>query len=198
MRIAAPLPLAILLGACSYSLEDESRKLHAQIVDLERQIPPEAPLWIFDGPDRFDAFIEDETPRVPTFIYVHLLKRLSQMNIAEVEGLSQGDFDTSDGRKDPGASRGKIWRIHGVIGELHTEPVEDTLSPVPMVHAGILFDDQMRPAIFHVVQKPDVLRHREDLVETQAVFVKMIEYTSKSGHRVVAPFFVGKVLRRYL
>jgi hypothetical protein len=66
------------------------------------------------------------------------------------------------------------------------------------VHAGLFFDRGQRPVIFHVVDKPDVLVLREDTVETTAVFVKMIEYTSASGRRLRAPFLVGKVLRRTL
>jgi hypothetical protein len=36
------------------------------------------------------------------------------------------------------------------------------------------------------------------VVETRAIFVKWIEYKSRSGKLVTAPFFIGKTLRRYL
>ena len=35
-------------------------------------------------------------------------------------------------------------------------------------------------------------------VETRGVFVKWIEYKTKSGRLVTAPFFIGKTLRRCL
>ena len=54
MRTATAAGLALVLGGCSYSLEGDIDGLRAEIVDIERKIPPEAPLWIFDGPDRFD------------------------------------------------------------------------------------------------------------------------------------------------
>jgi hypothetical protein len=52
--------------------------------------------------------------------------------------------------------------------------------------------------IFHVTRKPEVLTLRQDEVETHAVFVKWIDYKTKSGRTVTAPFFVGRTLRRYL
>lgn len=190
--------LLLSLASCSYSLEGEIAQTRAQIVDLERQIPPEAPLWVHEGPDNFNQFLEDDTPNVPDFIYHHLLRKLHAMSAAEVEALAQGTFDWDAIAKDPAAFRGKIIRAHGVIGELHTEPVADAKGPVRIVHEGVFFDKGRRPVLFRVVQKPDVLVLREDTVETAAVFVKMIETTSKSGRRLIAPFFVGKVLRRYL
>jgi len=195
------LPLVVLLpllGSCSYSLEGELAGVRAEIVELQRKIPPESALWVHDGPDNFDQFIEDNTPRVPDFIYLHLLRKLNSMGDAEVEALAKESLDWDACAKDPASYRGRIFRAHGVIGELHTEPVEDAKHPVRTVHAGLLFEKGSRPILFHVVRKPDVLVLREDTVETAAVFVKMIEYTTVSGRQVTAPFVVGKILRRYL
>lgn len=197
MRFAALL-LIPSAASCSYSLEGEIAATRTEIVELQRRIPPEAPLWVHDGPDNFNQFVEDDTPQVPDFIYLHLLKKLHAMSAAEVEAMAQGTFDWDAFAKDPATYRGRLFRAHGLIGELHTETVGDPKGPVRTVHAGIFFDKGRRPVLFHVVQKPDVLVLREDTVETAAVFVKMIEYTSRSGKRVIAPFFVGKVLRRYL
>ena len=172
--------------------------VRAEIVDLQRKLPSEAELWVHDGPDNFDRFIEDDTPRVPDFIYLHLLKKLNSMSDAEVEALAKGPLDWDACAKDPAAFRGRVFRAHGVIGELHTERVEDAKHPVRTVHAGLLFEKGRRPVLFHVVRKPDVLVLREDTVETAAVFVKMIEYTTASGRHVSAPFVIGKLLRRYL
>ena len=38
----------------------------------------------------------------------------------------------------------------------------------------------------------------KDLVETHAIFVKMVRARTKSGRDIVAPFLIGKVLRRFL
>ncbi len=192
------LLLCLLTGACSYSLEGEIADVRTEIHHLERRIPPEAPLWISEGPDRFDPFIEDYSDRIPDFIYHHILRKLHAMTSDEVDAQSQGDFDLEACAKEPGAYRGRFWRVNGRVGDLHPERVDDPKLPIRAVHAGIFFDDRMRPVYFHVVQKPDVLKLREDNVETKALFVKMVEYTTKSGRRVTAPFFIGKVLRRYL
>jgi hypothetical protein len=167
-------------------------------VDLERHIPPESPLWVHDGPDAFDPWVDDDTPRVPEFIYLHLLRKLNSMTAAEVERMAQGPLDWDAVASDPSAARGRVFRAHGLIGDLHGEAVHDPEHPVRTVHAGIFFDRGQRPVLFHVVTKPDVLVLREDTVETTAVFVKMIEYTSQTGRHVRAPLLVGKVLRRTL
>jgi len=198
VRIVAAVLGPLALGSCAYSLQGETESLRMEIVALEKRIPAESPLWISEGPDRFDQFIEDYSDHIPEHIYLHLVRKLSAMSVVEAESFSRGDFDFETCSKDPARFRGKFWRIHGLIGDLHPESVKDPRSPVRTVHAGALFDDQMRPAFFHVVQKPDVLTLREDAVETRALFVKMVEYTTRSGRRVVAPFFMGKVLRRYL
>jgi hypothetical protein len=198
VRTVAAVLGPFALAACSYSLHGETESLRMEIVALEKRVPPESPLWISEGPDRFDQFIEDYSDHIPEHIYLHLVRKLSAMGVQEADSLSRGDFDFEACSKDPASFRGKFWRIHGLIGDLHPEAVKDAQSPVRTVHAGALFDDQMRPVFFHVVQKPDVLTLREDAVETRALFVKMVEYTTRTGRRVVAPFFMGKVLRRYL
>jgi hypothetical protein len=188
--------LALALASCSYSLEDDAAGLRTQIVDLERTVPPESPLWISEGPNRFDPFVEDRTPYVPDFIYHHLLRRLHGMGNREPD--LEGDFDRAACEKDPAKFRGRFWRIGGVIADLHPEPVAETQHPVRIAHAGVLFDGSMQPVLFHVVDKPDVLTLREDTVETKAVFVKIVEYTARNGRKVAAPLFIGKTLRRTL
>lgn len=197
VRIALILALALQAG-CSYSLQSEIVDARAEIKDLQGKIPPESPLWIFEGPDRFDAFVPDYDPGVPEFLYHHLLKKLNAMSDAEIDAQAKGDFDLDECSRDPGLFRGKIWRVHGVIGELHSESLADPKHPVKLAHAGVFFDSSTRPFLFHVTAKPEVLTLRQDVVETRAIFIKWIEYTSRSGKIVTAPFFIGKTLRRYL
>ena len=187
-----------LLAGCARSLGDDLADTRVEISDLEKKIPPEAPLWIFEGPDRFDSFVPDGEPGVPDFLYHHLLRKLDALPDAEIDAQSKGDFDFEEAAKDPGLFRGRIWRVHGVIGELHTESVEDPRGPVPRAHAGVFFDSALRPVLFHVTRKPEVLTLRQDAVETRALFVKWVDYKSRSGRTVTAPLFVGRTLRRYL
>ena len=197
VRVALVVALLPAAG-CSYSLQSDIVDARANIRELQRNIPPESPLWIFEGPDRFDAFLTDYDLGVPDFLYHHLLRRLNAMSDAEIDAQAKGDFNLEECSRDPAQFRGKIWRVHGVIGELHAERILDPKHPVQQAHAGVFFDSSTRPFLFHVASKPEVLTLRQDVVETQAVFIKWIEYTSKSGRPVTAPFFIGKTLRRYL
>jgi hypothetical protein len=194
--LRASLALLLPLVGCSYGLRGEIESLRAEIVDTEKRIPPEAPLWIFEGPDRFEQFLDDSSLRVPEFIYLHLARKLH--GIRDVDSLAMGEWDRAGCEENPSRFRGRIWRVRGLIAELHAEPIKDPKLPLDVVHAGVFFDPHHRPVLIHVVQKPDVLTLREDTVESSAIFVKWVDYESRSGRRVRAPLFVGKALRRYL
>src|SRR5688572_24683521 len=104
--IIAPVRTAVLLAAalgagCSYSLDRDIEGARAEIVDLQKKIPPESPLWIFEGPDRFDSFLTDYDLGVPDFLYHHLLRRLHAMSDAEIDGLVQGEFKLEECSRDP-------------------------------------------------------------------------------------------------
>jgi len=195
MRILPLLALIPLAGGCAYSLQGELQATRLEIVRLERAIPPEAPLWIAEGPDRFDQFIEDYSDSFPEHVYHHMIRKL---HVLRDEGPAQGDFDVAACLRDPDRFRGKVWRIHGVVADLRPEEVDDPRGPLKRIHAGVLFDEALNPVFFRVVQKPDVLTLGEDSVEAKAVFVKLLEYETRSGRRVVAPLFIGRALRRYL
>jgi len=192
------LPLIAILAGCTHSLDSDIAGTRAEIVELQKNIPPEAPLWIFEGPDRFDQVVTDGDPGIPDYLYHHLLKKLDAFSDEEIDGQSKGDFNFDEAGKDPGLFRGRIWRVHGLIGELHTERVDNPKIGIPMAHAGVFFSRALKPVLFHVTRKPEILTLREDAVETRAVFVKWIDYKSKSGRTITAPFFVGKTLRRYV
>lgn len=193
VRILAPLLLA---AGCSYSLRGDLEATRLDIVRLQRAIPPEAPLWIADGPDRFDQFIEDYSDDFPEHVYHHMIRKL---HAAAPDGAdAAADFDFAACLREPARFRGKPWRVHGVVADLRTEEVDDPRGPLKRIHAGVLFDERMNPVFFRVVQKPDVLTIGEDNVEARAVFVKLLEYETRSGRRVVAPLFIGRALRRYL
>ncbi len=198
MRALIPPAMLLLSGACSYSLDREALEIRAEIHRLERSVPPESPLWIDAGPDRFDLVIEDYSERVPEHVHRHLLKKFQAMSAAEAESLCRGDFDRAACEEDPSRFRGRSWRVCGVVGRLVAENPSDPDFPVRPFFSGVLFEPGGKPVLFHVVQKPEVVTLGDDLVETKALFVKIVEYTTRSGRRVVAPFFIGKTLRRVL
>ncbi|MBV8879243.1 MAG: hypothetical protein JO332_04735 [Planctomycetaceae bacterium] len=193
-----PALLLLLLSGCVRSLEGDLSDTRAEIVELQKRIPPESPLWIFDGPDRFDSFVTDNDPGIPDFLYHHLLRKLDATSEEELASQLKGDFDFAEASRDPGLFRGRVWRVSGVIGELHAERIGNPKVPVRTAHAGVFFDPSLKPVLFHVTRKPDVLTLRQDTVEIRAVFVKWIDYKTRSGRTISAPFFVGKTLRHTL
>jgi hypothetical protein len=184
----------LLLAGCGTSLHDDLSGVRAEIRELQARIPPEAPLWIFEGPDRFDRFTEDGADSVPGHVRDHVLWRLT----SGPEPVAEGSFDWDAARRDPAAFRGKAWRFGGVIGDLRPEPVGDARHRVPAAHAGACFDERLRLHLFHVAEKPEVLTLREDSVVLTALFVQWVEIETRSGRRVSAPYFLGRHVRRTL
>jgi len=99
VRILLTLALPLTAG-CSYSLQSDIVDARADIKELQGKIPPESPLWIFEGPDRFDAFVTDYDLGVPDFLYHHLLRRLNSMTDEEVDGMVKGEFDLDECSRD--------------------------------------------------------------------------------------------------
>lgn len=191
--------LAVLLpGACSYSLDTEILEIRAEIDQLEKSLPPEAPIWISEGPDRFDLVIEDHSDRVPDYIYHHVLRKLQAMKAAEADPPAAGDFDRAACEADPSRFRGRFWRIRGLVGDLRAETSPGRDCPVSRVYVAVLFDARSRPALVHVLQKPEILTLGEDHAESKALFIKILQYTTRSGRRIEAPLFIGRSLRRFL
>ena len=201
MRVTDLLLLLISLlplGACTPSLKRDINRLRTEIIQIEESIPPHSPLWIFEGPKRFDRFVDDNSTAVPDFIYLHIVRKIHEMSAADFDALSVGRLDPSAAKENPALFRGKVWEFGGLIADLRAEIIPDPKFPLKETHAGILFDDQDRPILFHLVNKPPVLTIDRDQVELRGLFVKMIRVRTKSGRIIVAPFLIGKVLRRFL
>ncbi len=195
MRVLVALASIGLLSSCAADLHSELAGLRAEIDQLERTVPPEAPLWISEGENAFPPFLDDHTARVPDFIYNHVLGKVAKMSTEEIDALTKGDFNLDECLKDPGAFRGRFYRVRGTIGILRAQPC-DSDSGLREVHAGLVWNDQ-RPSAFHAAVKPEVLYLHSDLVEFTGIFLKILRFTTKEGTVVDAPFFLAKSVRKY-
>lgn len=196
MRPLACLALAAAIAGCrSYSLDAEMAGLRAEIEAMERDVPPDAPIWVADGEHAFPKFLEDRTARVPDFIHSHILARLAKGRPAEFDALADRDLDWTALMEDPDAWRGRFVRVRGTIASLRADKA-DPDTGLELVHYGVLWTDG-RPALFHVVDKPEVLYLDRDVVQLSAIFVKILRVTVPDGEPVDAPFFMARTLRKY-
>lgn len=201
------LPLLFLLSGCTPSLHSELARIRAEIEELERTLPDDAPLWItaaelardptLDPDDLFEKHLQDHTPSVPDFIYYHVLEKLSKMTDEEVLRQSSGDFPYASALADPASCRGRIWRLAGTVSSFRLEPVEDPAGSVREVYAGAAYIDREEPVLFHVIHKPDVLYLNQDTVEFHGVFLKLIS-VGPPDRRLSAPLFLAKSLKKFL
>jgi hypothetical protein len=187
---------AALLTACGSTFESDYAALRAEIQGLEREMPADEPLWITEGPNRFEPHIEDYTLGVPGFIHLHVARSLLKMKSSEIAELVKGVLPVQDALRDPASVRGRFWKATGTIGNLEPLPVNDAALGVKTIYAGALFMDG-RPVLFHVMEKSDVVTLGQDVVEVDGIFVKVLSYTTDDGRLVEAPFLMGRRVGRY-
>jgi hypothetical protein len=195
MRIALMAAL-LAMTACGRNLNDDLAELRTEITQLEKELPPESPLWIADGPYAFDKYLDDFTPGVPDYIYNHLVKKLGAMKNEEIAGQAQGLLSTDAVFKDPAPMRGKFWTIRGTIASLEPQPVADRGVGRRETYSGVLFMEG-RPVLFHVLDKPDVAFIGQDVMEAHAIFLKIVSYQARNGRKVDAPFLLARRLGKY-
>lgn len=192
----ATVLLALLLASCGRpSLDADLARMRAEIEALERELPADSPLWITEGENAFARHLDDRTARVPDFIYNHVLSKIAKSRAADLEAQVQGDFDAVAALKDPDAARGRFWKLRGVIGSLRSQGA-DADAGVREVQAGLVWINEV-PVLFHLAEKPEIVRLGEDVVELSGVFVKILQQRTRSGGTVEAPFFLAKSLRKY-
>ena len=199
--------LFLFLASCRSSLQSDLGRIRAEIQELERSVPPDAPLWItrdyvgknpaLSEEDIFDTALQDHTASVPDFVYYHVLGKLAAMSEEEIERQCRGEFPFDACRMEPAAFRGGIWRVTGTAVALRTETIQNPDTPLREVYAGICTVASDQPILFHLVEKPDVLYLNQDTVEFYGVFVKLIS-KSAGDHVISAPLFFAKKARKYL
>ena len=198
IRTAALALAAAALASCGpRGMHGQLAEIRAEIEMLERSIPGEAPLWPNQGENAFNPFVEDYTPRIPDFIYNHVIAKLTAMTDAEIESLSKPGLTLEAVTADPAAHRGQILRVTGHIASLTSQRYEvESGKPRREVFQGALYVGD-RPILFHLAAKPDVVYLGSDTVDFAGVFVKILTYPSASGKTVSAPFFLAKSLRKF-
>lgn len=198
-RVLSLLAVVVLLASCGRpsGLRGPLAELRAEIQDLERTTAASDKLWPDEGDGAFNKYVEDNTPRIPDFIYDHVVGKLKTMSEAQVDALAVPAVDLKDVFADPPAWRGKLIRITGRIGHLAPERQAMEASSKPReVFAGTLFNGD-QPVHFHVVNKPDVVYLGSDEVDFIGVFIKVLGYPKPGEETVSAPFFIAKTLRKY-
>ncbi len=120
MKYISPLSLLILIN-CSPSFEQE---LRIERVRSEKTTPieNETPLWTAE----FEKEIFDGDTYLPSHIYDHILGKLHKLSHKAIRKRTLEGFNPDN----PPDSRGKFWRISGVIARIWPEEIPDSHSPL--------------------------------------------------------------------
>lgn len=186
--------LMLGLASCREShLQGDLDVLRREIKELESQIPPEAPIWI----DAFDRVIEDDGADVPDPIYRHVARHLATMTDDEITNQSQGLFPVKEALENPSGFRGKFWKVRGTITRFWPLDAELAEGKITKVFAGILFHQDTKQVGVHVMNKPELIYSKEDVVEFDGLFLKVMEFETKAGGTMRLPFFMARSLRKF-
>jgi hypothetical protein len=188
MKYISPLSLLILIN-CSPSFDEELRVERVQNEKIT-PIKTETPLWTAE----FGKEIFDGDTYLPSHIYDHILGKLHKLSHKAIRKRTLEGFHPDN----PPHSRGKFWRISGVIARIWPEEIPDSHSPLSRVFAGILYTEEGLPVLFHLSEKPRVLELGEDVVELDGLFLKQMRFRGANGETIIAPFFLAKSLRKLL
>ena len=179
----------LLLVNCSPSFDEELR-IERVKSGKTTPIEVETPLWTAD----FEKEIFDGDTYLPSHIYDHILRKLHKLTSKRIREKTLEGFHPDN----PPHSRGKFWRISGVIARIWPEEIPDSHSPLSRVFAGILYTEEGLPVLFHLSEKPRVLELGEDVVELDGLFLKEMRFRGANGETITAPFFLAKSLRKLL
>ena len=188
MKHVTLLPL-LLLSCGAETFQNELRTERIEIREAS-SIKQNSPLWS----ETFEKEIFDGDTYLPRHIHDHILTKLHAMDSKVIRKKTREGFHPDR----PDESRGKFWRISGVIARIWPEEIPDSRSPLPRIFAGILYTDQGEPVLFHLTEKPHVLELGEDTVEIDGLFLKEMKFQRASGKTITAPFFLAKSLRKLL
>jgi hypothetical protein len=192
MRRAAPL---ILLAACrgGLPLDDEIRVVKSEVRHLEEEISTESPLWV----PEFDKLMDDDTPDVPEVVYRHVVRKLWKMSDEEIQTQVVKGAKSRALRDDPGAHRGRFYRIVGRVSRVWVEDVAFSGFPRPRIYGGIMYVNDREPVLFHSLTQPELLYVKEDMIGFEGVFLKIVSHELSGGGELRAPFLVARALRKY-
>ena len=183
----------LMTGCREVGLKEDIHVLRKDIGALEKKVKPETPIYV----DDFGSALDDETASVPFEIYEHVVRHLARMSDDDVRAKVAKSVDFDQLVDDSNKTRGNFVRMEGVIGRIWKERVDIPGLPEPWVYAGIVFVKNRDPLLFHVIERPDLLYLKQDMVYLDAIFLKVIEYELQGGGTVRAPLVVGRRLHKY-
>jgi hypothetical protein len=187
------LPLLFLAGCTQVIYEHDIRLLRERREQMQRDLPPELPLWM----PEFEKAIADHDEHIPYDIYLHVVRKLYETPDTEVEKLVETKVAAADLEDDPPAHRGRFFRLVGRVISAWVEDVRSPRCPVERLYGVMILVQDREPVLAHVLTPPVMLDLKNDMIGIDGLFFKVIEYELKSGGRLSAPFLVARRVEKY-
>lgn len=186
--------IPVLPGCRPFGFDQEIRLRRQEIRSLQKRIElrKDTPIFI----PEFNALLDNESASIPDVVYLHVVRHLDKMSDPEVTRRVDLKVRYPDLTDKPGKVRGRFVRVTGRVANVWPETIKMD-GRARRVFAGVLFFKGLYPVLFHVLEKPEVLYLKEDLVGLDGIFLKVIRYELLDGGRMRAPFVVGRRLLKY-
>jgi hypothetical protein len=128
--------------------------------------------------------------------YAKLVASVSSFSPEEVTARSKEVLDIGGLIRDADARRGEFVRVVGLLGSMEAVKLEQ-----PIFGAQDVFRGAVGPAdgsvgvIFDMLERPSDFELLKDVVEVEGVFYRTVQYESRDGKTVEAPWLIAKSLR---
>lgn len=138
--------------------------------------------------------VQDGQDFAETPDYRRLIEIVSRYGEHELRDKTPRDFDRAAALANPAAWRGELVHVRGLLAGLKAERLAYPIGESTDVFRAIVTDPNDGIVIDFLHQPPELELERA-VVETEAVFVRMVGYENKKGERQQAPYLIARDIR---
>ncbi len=166
------------------------------------EVPPPPPSRIPEGAVVLDGALRGVTDLTELRgvetepAYRRLLDHVSSIEPAAIERESEGPVAYSTILKHAGELRGRIFHFAGLVTDWDPLRLVDPVRGREDVYRVFLMDlDRDAGFVCDLADRPPALERRQDRVEVDGAFYKVLRFENRQGQSREAPFFIARSIR---
>ena len=128
--------------------------------------------------------------------YRRLLELVSRYGEQELRGQVQRELDFSDALARPGAWRGELVHVRGVVAGLQAVRLSSPLADQVDAYRAIITEaDGSEAVVVDFLRPPPEIEVQRDAVDVDGVFFRTVRYENRQDAAVEVPYLIARSLR---
>ena len=141
--------------------------------------------------------VQDGQDFAETPDYRRLLELISRYGEGELRGKEPRDLERAAALADPSAWRGELVRVRGLLVGMTAERLSHPIGErVDVFRAIVTVPNGEDGVVIDFLHQPPQLDLEKDIVEAEAVFVRLVGYEAKNGAQQQAPYLIARDIRK--